>query len=406
MNISTHNMLALDGGTPVRSTPFAPWPSFSCDEIAAAVRVLESGKVNYWTGDEGKSFESEFAAFTGYNYAIAVANGTAALELALYALGIGPGDEVIVTSRTFIASASCIVMRGATPVMADVDRESQNVTAETIQAVLSPRTKAIIAVHLAGWPCEMDPILALAREHNLKVIEDCAQAHGATYKGRPVGSMGDAGAFSFCQDKIMTTGGEGGMLTTNDKVIWSRAWAFKDHGKSYEAVFERRHQEGFRWLHESFGTNWRLTEMQSAIGRVQLQRLPQSVQRRQQLAGLLSRRFAEMPQIRITRPPDHLTHSYYKYYAFLRLERLQNGWDKQRILSAISAEGVPCYSGSCSEIYLEAAFPAEFRPRERHPVAKELGDTALMFLVHPTLDEQDMNDTVTAVEKVLAHAAP
>jgi dTDP-4-amino-4,6-dideoxygalactose transaminase len=405
MKTFTQSMLAVDGGHPVRNRPFAPWPSYSREEIAAAIRTLATGRVNYWTGDEGRCFESEFSAFFGCKHGVAVANGTVALELALQALGIGPGDEVIVTSRTFFASVSCIVMRGATPVVADVDRESQNVTAQTIRAVLSPRTRAIIAVHLAGWPCEMDPILDLCGEHKLKVIEDCAQAHGATYKGRSVGSMGDAGAFSFCQDKIMTTGGEGGMLTTNDKAVWSRAWAFKDHGKSYEAVFERQHPPGYRWLHESFGTNWRMTEMQSAIGRVQLQNLPQSVQKRQELAAQLSSGFAEIPQLRVIVPPDHLTHSYYQYYAFLRPERLQSGWDKPRIIDAIRAEGVPCYSGSCGEVYLQAAFPAELRPRERLPIAKELGDTALMFQVHPTLNEEDMEDTVIAAEKVLAFAS-
>ena len=263
--------LAIEGGPAVRKHLFSPWPYFSQDEIDAVTRVLNSGRVNYWTGDEGRQFEAEFAAFVGCKHAVAVANGTVALELALEALGIGPGDEVVVTSRTFIASASCAVMRGATPVMADVDWDSQNITAETIRAVLSPRTRAIIAVHLAGWPCDMDPILEIAREHGLKVIEDCAQALGAVYKGRPVGSMGDVNAFSFCQDKILTTGGEGGMLTTNHTDLWSRAWAFKDHGKSYEAVYRRQHPPGYRWLHESFGTNWRLTEMQSAMGRVLLQ---------------------------------------------------------------------------------------------------------------------------------------
>ncbi len=389
---------------PVLKRPFAPWPIFSREEVEAATRVLLSGRVNYWTGDEGRHFESEFAAFTGCNHAVAVANGTVALELALHALGIGPGDEVIVTSRTFIASASCIVMRGATPVIVDVDRDSQNMTADTIRAAITPRTRAIIAVHLAGWPCEMDPILNLAREYDLKVIEDCAQAHGASYKGRPVGSMGDAGAFSFCQDKIMTTGGEGGMLTTNDHGLWSRAWAFKDHGKSYEAVYGREHPPGYRWQHESFGTNWRLTEMQSAIGRVQLQRLPESVQRRRELAGLLTERFAAMPALRVTRPPDHFVHSYYKYYVFLRKERLRSSWDQQRIIQAVQDEGVPCSSGICSEIYLEKTFPPELRPSQRLPVARELGETALMFLVHPTLSEADMEDTANAVEKVLAHA--
>jgi dTDP-4-amino-4,6-dideoxygalactose transaminase len=401
---SAQTPLAIEGGPSLRKRPFAPWPSFSEEEIAAATRVLNSGKVNYWTGDEGKQFEAEFAAFAGCKYAIALANGTVALELALEALDIGAGDEVIVTSRTFIASASCAVMRGATPVMADVDPNSQNITAETIRAVLTSRSRAIVAVHLAGWPCEMDPILDLAREHGLKVIEDCAQAPGALYKGRPVGSMGDVNAFSFCQDKIMTTGGEGGMLTTNDKSLWERAWAFKDHGKSYEAVYERHHPPGYRWLHESFGTNWRLTEMQSAMGRVLLRELPQFVRTRRRLAAILTERFSQIPALRVTLPPDDVVHSYYKYYVFLRNERLHRDWHRQRIVDAINAEGVPCFVGSCSEIYLEGAFPESLRPPERLPVARELGETALMFLVHSTLSDLDMQDTADAVEKVMACA--
>jgi dTDP-4-amino-4,6-dideoxygalactose transaminase len=401
MAISTQTRLAVEGGQPLRKRPFAPWPFFSPDEIAAATRVLESGRVNYWTGDEGREFEAEFAAFTGSRHAIALANGTVALELALQALGIGPGDEVIVPSRTFIASASCAVMRGGSPVIADVDRNSQNLTADTVRAVLSARTRAIVAVHLAGWPCDMDPILDLAHEHQLKVVEDCAQAHGATYKGRPVGSMGDAGAFSFCQDKIMTTGGEGGMLTTNDTELWLRAWAFKDHGKSYNAVYQRQHSPGFRWLHESFGTNWRMTEMQSALGRVLLKKLPKFVQTRQTLAAILAERFSAIPALRVTRPPDHLSHSYYKYYVFLNLDHLREDWNRQRIINAINAEGIPCLVGSCSEIYRELAFTDEMRSQKEFPVAKELGETTLMFLVHPTLSDADMRDTADAVEKVL-----
>lgn len=251
----------------------APWPFFADDEIEAAVQVLRSGRVNYWTGTVGRLFEKEFAAFVGCDHAVAVVNGTAALECALKALGIGPGDEVITTSRTFIASASCAVMLGARPVIADVDHDSQNITAESISRVLTPRTKAIVAVHLAGWPCEMDEILALAHERGIKVVEDCAQAVGATYKGRPIGSLGDVAAFSFCQDKIMTTAGEGGMVTTNSAELWNSMWSLKDHGKSYVAVYHREHAPGFRWLHESFGTNWRLTEVQSAVGRIQLRKL-------------------------------------------------------------------------------------------------------------------------------------
>jgi len=403
--VITANELAVEGGQPIRKCPFATWPSFEPDDIEAAVSVLRSGKINYWTGEEGRLFEREFAAFAGCKYGVAVANGTVALELALYGLGIGPGDEVIVPSRTFIASASCAVMRGATPVIADVDVSSQNITADTIRPLLSPRTKAIITVHLAGWPCDMDPILALARQRRVRVVEDCAQAHGATYKGRPVGSLGDVAAFSFCQDKIMTTGGEGGMLTTNDQAIWERAWSFKDHGKSYDAVYNHQHSPGYRWLHESFGTNWRLTEMQSAIGRVLLQKLLRSVEMRRWHATTLTKKFCQIPALRVTVPPREIGHSYDKYYVFLRPWRLRKGWDRERIMAAINAEGIPCFTGSCSEIYLEKAFTEELRPRERMRVARDLGETSLMFLVHPTLSEKDMLDTCQAVEKVMSAAA-
>ncbi len=366
--------------------------------------MLRSGKVNYWTGEEGKTFEREFAAYTHTQYAVAVANGTVALELALHALGIGPGDEVITTPRTFIASASCAIARGAKPVFADVDRDSQNITAETIRPKITRRTKAIIAVHLAGWPCGMDPILALAAEHGIKVIEDCAQAHGARYKGRPVGSLGHAAAFSFCQDKIMTTAGEGGMVTTSDPDVWDRAWSYKDHGKSYNAVFGRTDPPGFRWVHESFGTNWRLTEVQSAIGRVALKSLPQWVQRRQRYAALLGEGLDKLSALRVTRPSSEFEHSYYKYYAFVRPEALKSGWSRERILQEIERAGVPCFTGSCSEIYREKAFPAEMRPPERLPNAVELGETSLMFLVHPTLTDQNIERTVDVVREVIDNA--
>ena len=402
---SFEEKLAVGAGAPVRQLPFAQWPHFGADEIDAAMRVLQSGRVNYWTGEEGRLFEKEFARHAGCGYAVAVANGTVALELALYALGIGPGDEVIVPSRTFIASASCVVMRGATPVIADVDPESQNLTAETIRPLLSTRTRAIIAVHLAGWPCEMDPIVALARERGLRVIEDCAQCHGASYKGRPVGSLGDVAAFSFCQDKIMTTGGEGGMVTTNEKAVWDRAWSYRDHGRNYDAVYNRTHSLGFRWVCDSFGTNWRLTEIQSAIGRVLLKKLHSHVDIRRRNAAVLTEGFSTIPGLRVTVPPSEVRHSYYKYYAFVRPERLRDGWTRDRIIAAIIAEGVPCFGGSCSEIYLERAFPPELRPTQRLQVARQLGETSLMFLVHPTLSKIDMQDTCRAAAKVLDAAA-
>jgi dTDP-4-amino-4,6-dideoxygalactose transaminase len=397
--------LAVSGGAPVRTDQFPPWPAFEEEEIEAAVAVLRSGRVNYWTGDEGRAFEREFADFTGRKYAIALANGTVALELALYCLGIGPGDEVVVPSRTFIASASCAVMRGATPVVADVDRDSSNLTADTIEKVITSRTKAIVAVHLAGWPCDMESILKLARRHGIAVIEDCAQAHGARYRGQPIGSFGHMAAFSFCQDKNMTTGGEGGMLLTNDRGLWELGWSFKDHGKNFEAVYERRHPPGYRFLHESFGTNWRLTEAQSAIGRVLLRKLPGMVEKRRRNAAFLSEEFSRVPALRVVTPPDDVWHSYYKYDVYIRPERLREGWDRNRIQEAISAEGIPCLAGTCSEIYLEKAFPESMRPRQRYPVARKLGETSLMFKVHPTLSEKDLADTCMAVSKVMQIAS-
>ena len=404
MLLSHHDHLAIEGGRPVRARPFAPWPHFEEDEVAAAVTTLRSGRVNYWTGEEGRRFEQDFARFVGCAHGIALTNGTVALELALLALGIGPGDEVIVTCRTFIASASCIVRVGATPVMADVDAASQNVTAETLRAALTPRTKAVIAVHLAGWPCDMDPILAFARTNGLKVIEDCAQAHGATYHGAPVGSLGDVAAFSFCQDKILTTGGEGGLVATNDPELYERMWRFKDHGKNRRAMAANAPSRGFRWVHDDFGTNWRLSEVQAAIGRIALEKLPGWLERRRRHAAILTAGLAKLPALRVTRPGPGFGHAYYKYYAFVRPERLQPGWDRNRVMAAIAAEGVPCLVGSCSEIYLERAFPPAWRPPERLPVARALGETALMFLVHPTLDEAAMHDAVAAATKVLRTA--
>jgi dTDP-4-amino-4,6-dideoxygalactose transaminase len=388
------------------NTPFSPWPSFTGEEADAVSSVLRANRVNYWTGTECCEFEKEFAAWSGSLYAVALANGTVALELALKLAGVGPGDEVVVTPRSFIASASCVALAGARPVFAEVDPDSQNITAETIEAVLSSRTKAIIAVHLAGWPCEMDAITALAKPRGLRVIEDCAQAHGAEYRGRSVGVLGDVGAWSFCQDKIMTTGGEGGMLTLSDEAGWKSAWAYKDHGKSWDAVHRREHPPGFRWLHESFGTNWRISEMQSAIGRIQLKRMPQWHAARKRNAERILDACDQFAGLRVPRPPAHVEHAWYKCYVFVRPDQIKKGWNRERVMAAINAEGVPCYSGSCSEIYLEKAFDGTgFRPKEPLPVARELGETSLMFLVHPTLTDAEIEKTCAAIRKVMGEAS-
>jgi dTDP-4-amino-4,6-dideoxygalactose transaminase len=387
-------------------TPFTPWPDFTQEEADAVSRVLLSNRVNYWTGTECREFEKEFAAWTGSAHAVALANGTVALDLALHVLGIGPGDDVIVAPRTFIASVSCVVNAGARPVFADVDRDSQNITAESIAAVLTPRTRAVICVHLAGMPCDMDPITALAAERGFFVIEDCAQAHGARYKGGPVGAIGDVGAWSFCQDKIITTGGEGGMLTTNRREWWEKAWSFKDHGKSWDAVYRRQHPPGFRWLHETFGTNWRLTEIQAAIGRIQLKRMPEWHAARSRHAEAIRAAARALPALRVPALPEGSVHAWYKCYVFVRPERLRSGWSRDRILEEITRRGVPCYTGICPEVYREKAFEhADCRPAERLAAARELGETSLMFLVHPTLKPEELEKTCRVLTEVLETAS-
>ncbi len=384
------------------NTPFSVWPSFSEEEADAVKDVILSNRVNYWTGQECRELEKEFAAWAGTQYAIALTNGTVALDLALKALGVGPGHEVVVTPRTFLASVSSIVNSGAKPVFAEVDADTQNITAETIRAVLTPKTKAIICVHLAGWPCDMDPIMELAEQYNLKVVEDCAQAHGARYKGRAVGSIGHVGAWSFCQDKIMTTGGEGGMVTTNDRYLWSTMWSFKDHGKSWEAVYERPHSPGFNWLHESFGTNWRMLEVQAVLGRIQLRKMPEWHAARLSNAIRIWERASKLDGLRVPAIPSDIEHAAYKCYIFVRSEKLAAGWNRDRIIQEIISRGVPCYSGSCSEVYLEKAFDnTGWRPVERLCVAQKLGETSLMFLVHPSLTDDEINKTCNVLEDVL-----
>ena len=388
------------------NTPFSPWPSFTQDEADAVSRVVLSNKVNYWTGTEGREFEKEFASWAGSEYAIALGNGTLALDIALKALNVGTGDEVITTPRTFLASASSIVTAGAAPVFADVDLNSQAITAASIKAVLTPKTKAVIVVHLAGMPAEMDEIMALSKEHGFYVIEDCAQAHGAKYKGRSVGSIGHVGAWSFCQDKIMTTGGEGGMVTTNSKELWSTMWSYKDHGKSFDAIYNREHPPGFRWLHESFGTNWRMTEMQAVLGRIQLTRMTEWTAKRQTYGAQLDQAAGGFGCIRLVNVPDHSEHAEYKHYMFIKPEQLASGWDRDRIVNAIVERGVPCFQGSCSEVYLEKAFDnTPWRPETRLPNAVELGETSIMFLVHPTLTEDEIAKTTQVMKEVFGLAS-
>ncbi|ENW03385.1 DegT/DnrJ/EryC1/StrS family aminotransferase [Acinetobacter beijerinckii] len=383
------------------NTALEPWPSFTQEEADAVKNVLLSNKVNYWTGQECREFEKEFAIFSGTQYAVALANGTVALDVALKALNIGAGDDVIVTSRTFLASASSIVTAGANPIFADVELDSQNISRRTIEAVLTPNTKAIICVHLAGWMCDMDPIMQLAAEKGLYVIEDCAQAHGAQYKGKPAGSIGHISAWSFCQDKIMTTGGEGGMVTTNDELLWKKMWSYKDHGKSFDSVYNKQHPSGFRWLHDSFGTNWRMMEMQAVIGRIQLQLMPEWTKQRTIHAEKIWAAFEDSPYFSVHRPSNDYLHAHYKCYVQVNEQTLPSGWSRDRVMQEINNQQIPCFSGSCSEVYLEHAFDGtSWRPAERLKNAQQLGETSLMFLVHPTLSTNSIDKMIHAIQNL------
>jgi len=389
------------------NTSVAPWPSFTEEEQQAVARVIASNRVNYWTGDEAREFEREFARWAGARRAIAVANGTVALDLALKALDVQPGDEIIVTPRTFIASVSTVLNAGGVPVFADVDRESGNICPRSVEGAITDRTRGILPVHLGGWPCDMPALRQLADEHGLFIVEDCAQAHGAMVGNRMVGSFGEVGAWSFCQDKIITTGGEGGMVTTDDEDLWSRMWSYKDHGKSWDAVSSSEHPPGFRWVHESFGTNWRMLEVQAVLGRIQLNRMVEWTEQRTRNANAMIASLRRFPgAVRVPVPAEGIVHAYYRLYAYVRSDGLKAGWDRDRIVDALRALDIPAFHGTCSEVYLEKAFEGTpWRPAERLPTARELGETSLAFLAHPTLTQDDIGRVCAAIERVFAEAS-
>lgn len=405
VHTDVQTLLAMDGGVPVRTAPVPGWPWFGQEEARIASDILLSGRVNYWTGDQGRTFEREFAAWAGAEHAIAVSNGTVALEIALRAVGVGMGDEVIVPAVTFIATASAVVACGARPVVVDVAPDSQALTVDTVSPAFTPRTRAVVVVHVGGYPADVSELARFTEAYGVDLVEDCAQAHGAQRDGAPVGAHSRVAAWSFCQDKIMSTAGEGGAITTDDAELARRCWSFKDHGKDHVATYAPVESVGYRWLHHSFGTNARMTEIQAAIGRVQLPLLPGWVARRREHAALLRDTLADLPVLRLPQVPDGVHHAYYRFYAHVRAEQLAAGWDRDRVVAAIAAEGVPCAFGGCTEIYRERAFDRVGRPPTRLPVARMLGETSVVFPVHPTLTTTDVADMAAAARKVLAVAS-
>ena len=385
------------------------WPYYSKDEINAVQEVLKSGAVNYWTGEISKSFENEFADFSGCKYAIGLANGSLALSCAYLAIGIKKGDEVITTPRSFVATASSASLLGGKIVFADVDYNSGNITAETIQPLINKKTKAIVIVHLAGWPVDILEIYKLAKSYNIPLIEDCSQAHGAEViidkKNLSVGQFGDINTWSFCQDKIISTGGEGGIITTNNKDYFEKIWSFKDHGKSFSKLQENNDSLEYRYLHDNLGSNFRITEMQSAIGRIQLKKLKSWRNIRTRNAKIISNILGNINIVRVPLPNDNFVHAWYKFNCFIEIQYLKNDWDRKKIIKTIRSKDLPAFQGSCSELYLEKCFSKNGDHKYKElPISKELGKTNLTFLVHPTISEKEMIFYAENIKDVLLNA--
>jgi dTDP-4-amino-4,6-dideoxygalactose transaminase len=380
----------------------APWPVFEDDERDAVDAVLRSGKANYWTGSICRDFEQAWSGRHAGRRSLAMANGSLTLDAALRVLGVGPGDEVIVASRSYVASAMCVAVCGAAPVFADVDPDSGCVTAATLEAVRSSRTRAAIPVHLGGWPCDMPAISEWASRHGILLVEDCAQAHGATIAGRVVGTWGEFASWSFCQDKIMTTGGEGGMLASANEALHKSAWSLAQHGKDHDLAFSAAEHGGsdYRWLVEHPGTNLRMTEMQAAVGLRQLAKLDRWLAARARNAGIMQEALRGVPSLRV--PATPAGHSHYRCVAFIEGPLPEATQRRGRCLEALRGAGVPAMHGSCSEIYRERFFADRgYAPREPLPVAHRLGATSLTFLVHHTIGETSMRSYAAAAARVI-----
>ena len=383
---------------------FPKWPRYDEDEIKEVERVLRSGNVNFWTGSITKFFEKEFAKFCNCKFAIAVANGSLALSCAYLALGIKKDDEIITTPRTFIATASSASLLGGIPIFAEVDKDSGNITAKSIEPLITKKTKAIVVVHLAGWPADMIEISNLANTYNIPLIEDCSQAHGAgiVIDGvkLSVGQFGDISTWSFCQDKIISTGGEGGMVTTNNKNYFNKIRSFKDHGKSFIKLEKRDLKHGYKYIHDNLGSNFRITEMQSAIGRIQLSKLDLWTKIRTKNALLLNDFLSKDPLIRVPLPEKDMVHGWYKFNCFINRDFLKDDWSRDKIINAIIKKGYPALQGSCSELYLEKCFSSKIS-QKKLLIANELGETNLTFLVHPTIGENVMYKYASNILSVL-----
>ena len=375
---------------------------FSDEEISAVSDVLRSGYVNKWFGTITNSFEEEFANYFKLDNALTMANGSLALEAAYEILEFNEGDEIITTPRTFIATASAAILKGAKVRFADVDIDSGNISSETIEPLINSKTKAITVVHLGGWPADIKNISLLAKSYNVKLIEDCSQSHGAMFDKQYVGTFSDLSVWSFCNDKIMSTCGEGGMISAKDSEIFKKLWSYRDYGKDKELVDNLPQDSSFKWLHSNFGSNLRMTELQSAVGKLHLSKLENWIKIRTKNAEKFISHLSKIPSVRVPIPNQNIKSAWYKFYCYVVPEALKKDWSRDRIIKEINDLGFPAFSGSCSEIYLERCFrDHDLVKSKRLPNAKKLGETSLMFLVHPTISNEEITSYVSVVSKVL-----
>ena len=384
---------------------FSSWPSYSKLELKAVSKVLSSGKVNYLYGQYGKIFEKNFARYINTKYSIAISNGTVALELALLSLSLNHNDEVIVTPRSYFSSASSILKVGLKPIFADIDINSQNITLDSIKKLINKKTKVIICVHLAGFPCDMNEISSFARKKKIKIIEDCSQAHGAKIKNKKVGSFGDISVWSFCNDKIISTGGEGGMLTTNHRKYWQFMWSYKDQGKNYQKFFSKKNNNKFKYIHDNIGSNFRITEIQSIIGIIQLQNLDKNIKLRNIYAKLINKTLIKFPSVQTTKIKKYYIHSYYRYYFFINQKYLKKKWNRDKILKKISSYNINCGTGSCPTIYKEKPFRNIFKTHKRKFInAEKLGKSSISLAIHHKLNYKEVILICNILNKVLKEA--
>ena len=369
------------------------WPSFTSKEINQVSLILKSGKVNYWTGKYCKIFEKNFSNYHKIKYSVTVNSGTSALECAIKSLNLKQGSEIITTPRSYYTSASSIINCGMKPKFSDISIDSQNLDPIKLEKSINKKTKAIICVHLSGYPCDMNRILKIAKENKIYVIEDCSQAHGASILNKKVGSFGDISAWSFCQDKIISTGGEGGMVATNKLTLYKKVLSIKDNGRNYEKIKRISYSGSFNYIHDFIGSNYRMTEIQAIIGISQLKRLDQMILRRNSNAKVFNNYFHDLDNIFLLLQNSKNTNAYYRYYLFVKKSKNQ-----KILINKIRSKGIECIAGSCPEIYLEKYFKNNFKVKEMFG-AKYLATRSVCLKVDQTLDIKIIHQQAKIIRK-------